>query len=765
MTDSITDIASADEQQAVTQLEVNRRDFIKASGILGTGLVIGLSQAGCSSLGAPPSPNREADVLQPNAWLEITTDNRIIFTLDRVEMGQGTFTGLGTLVAEELDVDPESIDMVFAAVDNVYNNNVYGLQMTGGSTSIVSSWKILRQAGAAARQMLVDAAAERWDLDDDEIETDNGFCLHRRTNRKASYGDLATLASEQRIPRKYKLKDPKDFKYIGKQNKRLDTPAKVFGTAEYGIDVELPNLHYAVLSRCPVYGGKAVSFNRDKVAGLPGVVSVLDVPQGVAIIAKSYWQARKAQEQLEIEWDEGDLRGFSSEKGMSFLKRRAQADKGQVIRKDGDGNNDFDEADSILEAEFEFPYLAHATMEPQNCTALVSDTSCEVWAPTQAPDVAQVAAIQVTGLSHGDVKIHTTYLGGGFGRRLTQDYVSEAVSIAKAVDFPVKLVWSREEDTQHDYYRPAFFHKMRAAIEDGELKGWDHTTVGPRLMVWYAKSASAAILPNGSPPALINFLNNFASKRYENYRGIYEPLLMLPEDESPYEGAKHLPYDIDDFQLNYVYADPGIPVTFWRSVGHSHNAFVIETFIDEIADQLKQDSYHFRRDLIDDDEKRHRAVLDKVAEISNWGKASDAVYQGIACHKSFNSYVGEVVEIEAAGNSYRIRKIYCVVDCGTVVNPDVVAMQMESGIIYGLTAALYGEITFSHGKVEQSNFHDYQPLRMNETPEIEVYIMPSDESPTGVGEPGLPPVAPALANALFQATRKRQRKMPLDLSV
>lgn len=764
MTDSTTNISASDDRNAGQALEVNRREFIKASGIVGTGLVIGVSQAGCSSLGAPPTPNNEADVLQPNAWLEITSDNRIIFTLDRVEMGQGTFTGLGTLVAEELDVEPESIEMVFASVDNVYNNNVYGLQMTGGSTSIVSSWKILRQAGAAARQMLIEAASERWDVDDDDIETENGFCLHRKSNRKASYGDLASLASEQRVPRKYDLKKRENFKYIGKHNKRLDTPAKVFGAADYGIDVELPNMHFAVLSRCPVYGGKAISYNEDVVRALSGVVEVLSVPNGIAIVAKSYWQARKAQGQLKVRWDEGDLRGFSSEKGMNFYKRRAESDKGQVIRKEGSGNNDFDEADSIIEAEFEFPYLAHATMEPQNCTAVVSDTHCEVWAPTQAPDVAQIVAIQETGLSHGDVKINTTYLGGGFGRRLTQDFVAEAVSIARVVDYPVKLVWSREEDTQHDLYRPAFYHKMRAAIEDGELTGWDHTTVGPRLMVWYAKSASAAILPNGSPKPLINFLNNFASKRYENYHGIYESLLMLPEDESPYEGAKDLPYDIDDIQLNYVYADPGIPVTFWRSVGHSHNAFVIETFIDEIASKLNQDSYRFRRELLDDEE-RHRAVLDKVAQISGWDKRSEETFKGIACHKSFGSYVAQVVELEANGANFEIKKVYCVVDCGTVVNPDVVHMQMESGIIYGLTAALYGEITFSHGAVQQSNFHDYQPLRMNETPEIEVVIMPSEENPTGVGEPGLPPIAPALANALFQATKKRQRKLPLDLSV
>lgn len=734
-------------------LSVSRRQFLRASATASGGLSLGIFLPGCSSLGSSRVTDDKAWVA--NAWLEISASSEIIFTLDRVEMGQGTATGLTTLLAEELEVMPERITIKNAPVDNAYRNPDYGLQMTGGSNSLSSSWGQIRHAGAVAREMLISAAAEVFEVSREECRAIDGSIELRGVGKALPYGVIAALAATQALPSNPTLKQASEFRYIGKQNNRLDISGKVNGQTAYGIDTEVNGMAYAVITRSPVVGGKLKTFDASKAMQSKGVIDIFEIYNGVAVVAEQYWQARKAQTLLETDWEEGALAKLSSEEMFDTFKRAADTDEGEKVRDEGDFDKALDNASRVVEVKYQTPFLAHATLEPMNCIVQINDGKAEVWAPTQAPDLARIAVARVSDVSPSDVNVNVTALGGGFGRRLTQDFVEEAAAVANQANRPIKLMWSREEDTKHDWYRPASFHKLRATLNaSNEVTGWDHQIVAPNLMDWYVRDAAPAQYP-WSPKFMYNMLGTV---------GLALQGIAMPKDHTAVEGALEAPYDIPNLQVRHTHADIGVPVSFWRSVGHSQNAFYVESFVDELAHETANDPLQYRRSLLKN-HPRLRNVLDLVAEKANWNAPlPQGVFRGVAVHESFKSYVAQVVELSIEYGTIKVHRVFCVVDCGIVVNPDIVKAQMEGGIIFALTAALHGEITLEKGRVEQSNFDDYALLRMNESPVIEVHIVDSEESPTGVGEPGVPPLAPALANAVFAATGKRLRSLPLKLS-
>jgi isoquinoline 1-oxidoreductase/isoquinoline 1-oxidoreductase beta subunit len=731
-------------------MPLNRRDFLKVSVASSGGLLVSLSLPGCSSLSSGASDNETS--WQPNAWLELTQENEIYFTLARVEMGQGTYTGLTTLIAEELDVPPEAIQPRFAPVASEYGNPLFNLQITGGSSSVATSWTPLREAGASARTMLVRAAAKVWEIDPAECRTADGQVFHPNGSDSLSYGQLVTLAAKERTPSDVKLKRRSEWQYIGKKGGRLDAKAKSTGQPIYGIDVELEGMVYAVVTRPPRYGARVLSFDDSAARDLPGILDVFEIEQGVAVVADKYWRARKAQQQLTVVWDDVDALTLSSEDVMAHYHTAADDDDGDLERSEGDIGEAFERASEVVAASYEQPFLAHATLEPMNATARYSDGKMEVWAPTQAPDLGRIAVARVTDLSPADVTIHTTFIGGGFGRRLTQDFIGEAAAVAFYVGRPVKLLWSREEDTRHDWFRPAMLHRLRAAIKDGELIGWQHQIVGPQILDWYVRDAAPAKYP-WAPKFLYDTLGSV---------GIMAEGIATPKDVSAIEGAVDYPYAVQNLAIRHTHTDAGIPITWWRSVGHSHNGFAVETFMDEVAYALGQDPFEFRRQRIAH-EPRQLAVLERAAALGNWGETPPkGRARGIALHRSYGTYVAQVVEASISAGEIHVHWVACAVDCGQVVNPDIVRDQMESGIIFGLTAALYGKITLDNGIVQESNFHDYRLMAMTAKPDIRVEIIDSTELPSGVGEPGLPPVIPALGNALFALTGKRQRVLPLS---
>lgn len=737
----------------MNQITTSRRNFIKASLTASGGLSLALALPGCQNL--HKSTLQKDGRWEANAWLEITKDNRLIFTLDRVEMGQGTYTGLTTLVAEELDTAPELFEVVFAPADTQYRNRHYGLQLTGGSNSLSSSWQVLRETGALAKIMLLNAASEVFQVPVDHLTIDNKFVVHTASTKNISFGELASLASKQSIPSPIPLKDKADFKYIGKQSKRLDSKLKVTGMANYGIDIEPEGTRYAVVSRAPAYGAKLKKHNGAALLGTQGVEAIIEIQSGLAIVAKSYWQARKAQQKLNVEWSQNHTVANTVEEVFSLYREAAEKDEGDSKRSEGDVDMAFEHSSTILVNEYTTPFLAHATMEPMNCTAHVQPNKVEIWTSTQAPDVAAVAAAKACDVGLSNVHIHNQFIGGGFGRRLSQDFVAEATEISAKAGGVIKLIWSREEDTKHDLYRPATLHKIRAAIENnGMPSAWDHQIVSPNIMDWYIWDASPAMFP-WSPKFMYPTLGKVGL--------LTEGTPITPADTSAYEGADDVPYAFPAIEVRHTKVDAGIPITYWRSVGHSHTAFAVESMVSELAEQAGMDEFLFRKKLLANS-PRTLGVLEKVAELGKWGKnTTSGIHQGIAVHKSFGSYAAELVELKIENNEIKLLKVFCVIDCGLVVNPDIVRMQMESCIIFGATAALYGEITLKSGEVQQSNFHDYPIMRMNQSPEIEVFIMNSDEPSTGVGEPGLPPLAPAIASALYKATNKRFRDMPFKL--
>ena len=711
---------------------LSRRAFLASSAAVGGGLLIGLSLPSGLRRAFAQEAARPAPKIVPNAFIRIAPDDTVTILLKHSEMGQGVFTSLPMVVAEELECDWRHVRCEHAPADIVYAHTVFQIQMTGGSTSTWESFDQLRTAGAAAREMLIAAAAAKWGVPAGDCRAENGFVLCG--DRRARFGELAADAEKLPVPAKPKLKDPKDWKIIGRPMRRLDSAVKVTGEAEFGMDVRRPGMLTALVARSPWFGGKVRSFRAEKAKAVPGVVEVIEIPSGVAVLAENFWAARLGRNALEIDWDAGSMAGHSTSAQLEDYRKRVRT-AGAVAANKGDAKTAFAKAAKVLEAEYEVPYLAHAMMEPLNCTAEVRPGSCEVWIGTQFQTVDQATAAKIAGLKPEQVKIHTVFLGGGFGRRANPraDFVAEAVHLAKAAGRPVKVVWTREDDLQGGYYRPLWVSRMRAGLDArNKPVAWAHTLVGQSILA-------------GTP---------FASMIKE---GI---------DETSIEGAADAPYlaAIADHRVELHSPEHPIPVLWWRSVGHSHTAFVVESFVDELAHAAGKDPVAFRRELLPPDSRRRR-VLDSAVEAFGWGKPLPAGHAaGVAVHESFGSVVAQVAEVSADEGRIRVHRVVCAIDCGPVVNPLGVEAQMQSGIVYGLSAALHGEITFRDGRVEQSNFHDYPVLRLHEMPQVEVVIAKSNEKMGGAGEPGTPPIAPAVANAVFALTGKRLRSLPLRLT-
>ena len=752
-------------------LNPSRRTFLKASA-MGGGLMMTIALPGCATLkNGGLTQAGDTEQWDANAWLRIDSDNSIHFVLDRVEMGQNTYTGMATLVAEELEVDPETINVSFAAADSAYRNTVYGLQITGGSTSIVSSWQIVREAGAATRMMLIKAAADTWGIAASDCIANSGMVInqaagHVQSGQQISFGDLAVIAATYSVPSDIPLKDKADFKLIGKYNKRLDAAKKSTGSAGYGIDTELPGMKYAVFTRAPRWDSELISFDASKIENLPGIEQVFAVNKpsaiGVAIVAKSYWQAKKAQTLLTVEWGDSELTNVDNASIFAQYEKDLAEDSGKNVRSEGDTQAALANAAQTVTTEYKMPFLAHATLEPQNCTAWAKEDGLEIWAPTQSPDMAQVAAAKASRYSLSDIKVNTTFIGGGFGRRINQDFVAEAAAIADHAQQPIKLIWSREEDTQRDWYRPSSLHKLSAAVDDaGKITAWNHQMAGSGVFDYFVGDAAPAQYP---------FMPKFMFGMLESAGKLGEGIIA-PADGSIFEGANEIPYDFANINVDYKKSDSGILVGNWRSVGHSHTGFIVETFIEKLAQlpqvKVQQDSYQFRYDLLSR-HPRAQAVLKKAAEKANWGTPLPGCTQGISIHKSFGTWVAQIADVEInpaanANNQIKVKRVVCVVDCGQVVNPDTVVAQMEGGIIFALSAALYGNVTIKDGIPQQTNFHDYPLLRINQAPSIDVHIMNSTEQPTGVGEPGVPPLAAAVANAITAKTGQLFDSLPLTL--
>jgi len=703
----------------------SRRHFVQRGALASGVLLLGFYLPRMTRAAAE-DPGKVA-AFKPNAFVRIGKDNVVTVIVSNSEMGQGVLTSVPQIVAEELDADWSKVRWEQAPAHADYNRPGMQVMLTGGSSSVRSSWDVLRKAGASARAMLMAAAAQIWKVDAASLHTDMSTVIGPG-GKRLSYAALADTAATMPVPTDPPLRSPKDFKIVGRSVKRLDSAAKVDGSARFGIDVSLPGMLNAVVIKAPALGATVGRFNGEKAKAAPGVKAVLAVSGGVAVVADTHWRARKACELLEVEWDAGVLAGRSSEDLAATLEQTGKLD-GIPAQREGDAAAV--KLAKAISAEYHLPYLAHACMEPMNCTAWVKAHEVEVWTGTQAQTEVQQVAAALTGIDPEQVKVHTLFLGGGFGRRAAQDFVIAAVEISKAVGAPVKVIYSREEDMRYGYYRPSSYTQISGGVDAaGTLALLRAKIVVPSLAE--ATGFKRLIRPDGV-------------------------------DRVAVEGLADLPYDIPNIAIDWVKHDLGVPIWFWRSVGASHNTFVLETFIDELAGLAGKDPYRFRQALLDK-QPRLRAVLDLAADKAGWGKPlPKGVGRGIACVAVFGAWIAQVVEASIEGGRPRPQRIVCAADCGRAVNPEQIKAQMESAIVFALSAALYGRITFQGGKVEQGNFDDYPVLRMSEAPRIEVHLVASEEKPGGVGEPGTPPTAPALANALFQLTGKRMRALPLSL--
>ena len=705
---------------------ISRRRFLETS----SGLVIGFLVAPKTRLLAQAAGAAGKPLPPPNAFLRIGEDDTVTVILAHSEMGQGVWTALPMMIAEELECDWSKIRVETAPAAPVYAHTGFGAQMTGGSSSTYSELDRYRQVGAMAREMLVAAAAAEWNVDPASCRAENGWVLSG--SRRASFGSLAKAARAQTPPASVKLKDRKDWKILGKPTKRLDSPQKVTGKAQFGIDVQVPGMKTALVARPPVFGGRVKAFRAEKAKAVPGVRAVVEVPSGVAVIADHFWAANLGREALEIEWDLGpgaDVDTARMKKEYHDLVGKAGAKAAAA----GDVDAALASAARKIEAEYEFPFLAHATMEPMNCAVRLGPDSCEIWTGTQFQTGDQMAAAKITGLAPEQVQLHTTFLGGGFGRRGNprNDFVVEAVHVAKAAGVPVKVVWTREDDMRGGYYRPMWTHRVEAGLgADGRLAAWRQQVVGQSIL-------------EGSP---------------------FEAMIKEGVDETSVEGIVDSPY-IQGTPHHFVglhSPKSPVPVLWWRSVGNTHTAFVMETMIDALAEAAGRSPVDYRRELLAKS-PRHLGVLELA--VAKAGAAPPAgQFRGVAVHHSFESYVAQVADISVERGKIRVHRVVCAIDCGICINPAGVRAQMESGIVYGLSAALYGELTLKDGRVQEGNFNDYPILRMNEMPKVEVHIVESGEKSGGAGEPGTPPIAPAVANALFAATGRRLRQLPLRLA-
>jgi isoquinoline 1-oxidoreductase beta subunit len=706
-------------------VNLSRRGFLKVGALAGGGLILGFRFGGTA---------RAQDAAQatfaPNAFVRIAADGAVTVIANHSEMGQGVYTSLPMVLAEELDADWEKVRVEAAPVDPAYNHTAFGIQMTGGSTSTWSEWERLRTCGATARAMLVAAAAQQWGVEPASCRTENGEVIHDETGKRATYGSLADAAGKLDPPADVKLKDPKDFKLIGKPLKRLDTPGKTNGTAIFGIDVSLPGMLVAVVARPPVFLGTLRSFDATKAKAVPGVRHVVEISRGVAVVADGFWHAKLGRDALDVTWDDGPLRSLdTATQGEEYAKLATTP--GAVARDDGDAEAALAKAETTLEAVYELPYLAHAPMEPLNAVADVRQDGCDVWVGTQFQTGDRAAAAQITGLEPENVHLHTTLLGGGFGRRAVIDahFVREAVEISKAISKPVKVIWTREDDVRGGFYRPRAYHALKAGLDAKK-----------QPVAWHQRLVCQSFM-TGTP---------------------FEAFIVKDGvDGTAVEGANDMPYAFPNLRVEWHEAPQGVPTLWWRSVGHSHTAFAVECFLDELAHAAGKDPLAFRLELLKDAPRPSR-VLSAAAERGGWGEPiGPGRARGLAVHASFGSFLAQVAEVSVGEDGrIRVHKVTCAIDCGPIVNPDTIRAQMEGAIVFGLSAALYGEITFKDGRVRQRNFHDYKMLRIHESPEVEVVIVESTDSMGGVGEPGVPPVAPAVGNAIFALTGKRLRSLP-----
>jgi isoquinoline 1-oxidoreductase beta subunit len=706
--------------------DLSRRNFLRASALASGGLLLSVSLPYASRESAAAN----SDSFEPNAFIRIGSDGQIVLTMPYVEMGQGTYTSIPMLIAEELEVGFNQVRLEHAPPnDKLYMNPLLGVQATGNSNAIRGAWQPMRKAGATARTMLIAAAAKRWNVDPASCRAESGEVHHQASGRRLGYGALAADAARMPVPENVTLKKPADFKLIGTPAKRLDTPAKVNGTALYGIDARPPGVKIATLAQSPVFGGRVKRVDDTAAKAVNGVRQIVRLDDAVAVVADHMGAAKKGLAALMIEWDDGPHAKLATIDVARELES-ATTKPGAAAQNVGDVDKAMAGAATKVEATYQVPFLAHATMEPMNCTVHVRQDGCEIWVGSQVLGRAQAVAAKVLSVPLEKVVVHNHLLGGGFGRRLEVDGVIRAVEIAKQVDAPVKVVWTREEDIQHDMYRPYWFDRISV--------GLDKTG---KPVAWNNRFAGSSVIARWAPPAFKNGL-----------------------DPDTTEGAIDLVYDIPNFHVEYVRVEPpGIPTAFWRSVGPSHNVFVTESVIDELAAAAKQDPVEYRRSLLAKS-PRAKAVLDLAAAKAGWGQPlPKGSGRGVSLQFVFGSYLAQVAEVEVAKDgTVRVRRIVCAMDCGTVVNPDTVRAQIQSGAMFGATAALYGEITLKDGRVEQTNFDTYQMLRINEAPAIEVHIVQSSEPPGGMGETGTSGIVPAIGNAIFAATGKRLRKMPAD---
>ncbi len=707
--------------------KISRRTFIVGTAALGGGFMLGFHLPFAGRYAAADTP-AAAEV---NAWILIHPDDTVIIRVARSEMGQGIFTALPMLVAEELECDWGKVRAEYASAhEHITRDRVYVTMSTGGSSSVRGSQAYLREAGASAREMLVAAAAERWGVPVTECRAAASIITHAPTGRNTSFGAVAADAARREPPQDVKLKAPEQWKLIGKSVKRLDIADKIGGKPVFGTDVRIPGMLYAAIQACPVFGGKVKRYDEAAIHGHQGVGQVVSLGDAVAVVAKTRWQAQQALDALPITWDEGPNATISSESILVSLRNGLDADDAAIGRRMGDVDAAMQDASKVVTAEYYTPYLNHATLEPMNCTAHLKGNQLEVWAPTQNAEATLQAAAQAAGVDPMNVEVHNTFLGGGFGRRgAFQDSVRQAVRIASAVGRPVQLLWSREEDMQHGFYRPVSQARLSAGLDASGMP-----------VAWKVRVAGHSILNAVRPDKVQGGMDSIAL-----------------------QGMDQMPYGIPNQLVDYAMRNSHVPVGFWRSVNHSQNAFYQECFLDELAHAGGHDPYTLRRRLLADERTKELAVLDTAAQKAGWGRSlPEGVHRGIALHASFGSYVAQVAEVSVSDEgSVRVQRIVCAIDPGHVVNPDTIEAQVESGIAFGLTAALYGEITIRDGRVEQGNFDDYPMLLLRDMPKVEVYPVPSGDFWGGIGEPPLPPAAPAVCNAIFAATGKRIRSLPI----
>lgn len=724
---------------------LSRREFLEQ------GVILAVAVSYDSVAPAPALAVVASDHPYTDTFLTIRDDNTIAFVCPNVEMGQSVYTSLVTIVAEELNTAPELFFIEFAPASRKYKSPSLGLQVTGGSDSITSRYLPLRQAGAGLRWLLMRAAAQNFKCKPEQVTLKDKTLNGPSTEQSMTFAAAAIAAKglDFVVPELRPITAPR---FVGQYQTRLDAKAKVTGAPIFGIDVEVKDALVAVVIRPPERGARLASYDAKKALETKGVVGVFPISTGLAIVAQKYWILRQVRELVSITWEAGPRATVSSESILANLEQLlndgsevSAVGKGQALTKEP-------VSDKMLQATYFFPYLAHATMEPQNCTARVDDKSCEIWAPTQSPGIAKEVALEVTGLSSDNITIHQTFLGGGFGRRLEQDYVREALQVAMAAKATVKVIWSREDDMTNDFYRPCSLHQFRAHMaHDGKISGWEHHIAGPSIMENIVANWLPAMVPEGLP----QFMKRAGGKLARSF------ISMSGKDDTSVEGAADLAYEFPDRYVSYAVLKQGLPVGFWRSVGHSFTACAVECFVDEIITAEKADPIAWRLQHLPKDHPR-RPLLEHLRQSKDWTAPLEPnEFRGIAAHSCFGSHCAQIVTIKWEQQKLQVKKVLAVVDCGLAISPDQIKAQVESAVIFGLSAALYGEITFVNGQVKETNFDTYPVVRMQESPEIEVMIMPSDKDPTGIGEPGLPPVAPALLNAFFQASGQRIRKLPL----